>query len=105
MTAAPAFPSRLTLCFQGWEGLPWLADHAGPLEPPAGCHALASSVTNAGGSCQAEEPEPETQTPLFSLGGIWGQSQRILRGSGPRGKPGPFFSLQRPDALSWVEKP
>lgn len=92
MTAAPAFPSRLTLCFQGWEGLPWLAHHARTLEPPAGRHALASSATNASGSCQAKEPEPETWTSPFCLSRIWGPSQRIIRASGPQDKPGPFFS-------------
>lgn len=102
MTAAPAFPSRLTLCFQGWKGLPCLPTELRPLTPPAGGRALALSVPNAGCSCQAEEPGPGTQAPLFHLGRIWGQSQRILRGSGPRG---PFFSLQGPDALSWDQEP
>lgn len=29
----------------------------------------------------------------------------MLRGSGPQGRSGPFFSLQRPGALSWVKHP
>lgn len=33
MTAAPSFPSLLTLCFQGREGLPWLANCARPWSP------------------------------------------------------------------------
>lgn len=41
--------------------------------------ASVLSVPAVHGSCQAEEPEPEAQAPPLHLGGIWGQSRRILR--------------------------
>lgn len=102
MTAAPSFPSLLTLFFQGREGLPWLADLAQAWSPQLDAVLLPwlGRVLAA-----AAKLRDQSQKPPFGLGGIGGQSPRILRGSGPQGRPGPFFSLQRPGPLSWMKNP
>lgn len=59
-------------------------------------------MPNATGSCQAEEPEPETQTPQQNLGSVSKDTQRLW----PTGQAWPFFkSLERHEALSWIKKP
>lgn len=85
MTAAPAFPSLLTLRLQGWEGLPQLADHAtSSLEPPAGCCVPCLSVPTASGSCQTRNTDTSI-LPQQNLGsvsrdaqGLWSTEQAWL---------------------------
>lgn len=78
MTAAPSFPSLLTLCFQGWEGLPWLADHPRPWSPQLAAVLLPCL-------CQmpeaAAKPGNQSQKPrhLRSTSGIFSKGTRGLR--------------------------
>ena len=102
MTAAPSFPSLLTLCFQGREGLPWLAHLAQPWSPPAGCCAPALAGPSAGSSCQAEGPEPETSIqPRWN----WGSVSKDTQGLWPTGQAWPFLFSPETWAPLLDEKP
>lgn len=94
-----SFPSLLTLCFQGWEEQPWLANHAHRWSSQLEAVLLPRLCQMPAAAAKLKDESQKHEyfcSTLVELG---------IRGSGPQAGLVPFLSLHRPWVLSWIKKP